>query len=87
MATTGGARSLAIAAGATTFGLSAAGQIIRGDAPKLVSAFGSLGVAVVLSAVAGVAPAFAATFAVLVIVTAVFVNAGPLVQLATNLTT
>jgi hypothetical protein len=87
MATTEGARSLAIAAGATTFGLSAARQIIRGDAPKLTSAFGSLGVAVVLSAVAGGAPGLAAMFAVLVIVTAVFVNAGPLVQLVTNLTT
>lgn len=88
MATTEGARSLAIAAGATTFGLSAARQIIRGDMPKLTSAFGSLGVAVVLSAVAGGAPALAATFAVLVIVTALLVNGAPvLTTLSRNLFT
>jgi hypothetical protein len=87
MATAEGARSLAIAAGATTFGLSAVRQIARGDAPKLTSVFGSLGVAVALSAVAGGAPSLAAMFAVLIIVTAVFVNAGPLVRLVTNLIT
>jgi hypothetical protein len=87
MATPEGARSLAIAAGATTFGLSAVRQIMRGDAPKLTSAFGSLGVAVVLSAIAGGAPGLAAAFAVLIITTAAFVNAGPLVTLVANLTT
>jgi hypothetical protein len=74
MSTTSSAKRLGIAAGLTTAGLAAAGSITRGEAPRLRHTFGAFGVAIGLTALAGVAPGVAAALAVVIIITALLTS-------------
>lgn len=85
MATVASARSLSIAAALTAGGLSAANSITSGKAPRLSTAFGALGLAVGLTALAGFAPGVAAAFAVTIILTALLtVGAATITRITSN---
>jgi hypothetical protein len=86
MMSTSSARGLAVAAGVTAAGTRSVATIMEGDAPRLRVIFAGFGVAVFLSALAGVRPDIAGGLAALVIVTSLFTNAGPILTALGNLT-